>query len=57
MIRLTDALVDQWLASYATPPARVTLDIDDACDVAHGHQQLSLLNAHYAERRFPPIHV
>ena len=31
----------------------VTLDIDDTCDVAHGHQQLSLLNAHYDERANP----
>ncbi len=56
-IRLTYALVDQWLASYATPPGAVTLDIDDTCDVAHGHQQLSLFNAHYDERCFLPIHV
>ena len=56
-IRLTYALVDQWMASYATPPATVTLDIDDTCDVAHGHQQLSLFNAHYDERCFLPIHV
>jgi hypothetical protein len=35
----------------------LTLDIDDTCDVAHGHQQLSLFNAHYDERCFPPIHV
>ena len=56
-IRLTYALVDQWLASYATPPACVTLDIDDTCDVAHGHQQLSLFNAHYDQRCFLPIHV
>src|SRR6202521_4587646 len=56
-IRLTYALVDQWMASYATPPSRVTLDIDDTCDVAHGHQQLSLFNAHYDERCFLPIHV
>ena len=35
----------------------MTLDIDDTCDVAHGHQQLSLFNAHYAERCFLPIHV
>ena len=57
VIRLTYALVDQWMASYATPPARVTLDIDDSCDVVHGHQQLSLFNAHYDERCFLPIHV
>ena len=30
---------------------------DDTCDVAHGHQQLSLFNAHYDERCFLPIHV
>jgi hypothetical protein len=45
------------MASYAMPPCRVTLDIDDPCDVAHGHQQLSLFNAHYDERCFLPIHA
>jgi Transposase DDE domain group 1 len=38
-------------------PQAVTLDIDDTCDVAHGHQQLSLFNAHYDDRCFLPIHV
>src|SRR4029077_19093604 len=57
VIRLTYALVDQWMASYAMPPSRVTLDIDDTCDVVHGHHQLSLFNAHYDERCFLPIHV
>jgi hypothetical protein len=32
--------------SYEKEPSSVTLDIDDTCDVAHGHQQLSLFNAH-----------
>jgi hypothetical protein len=56
-IRLTYALVDQWMASYGREPASVILDIDDTCDVVHGHQQLSLFNAHYDERCFLPIHV
>ena len=56
-IRLTYALVDQWMAGYAAPPAAVTLDIDDTCDVVHGRQQLSLFNAHYDARCFLPIHV
>jgi DDE family transposase len=56
-IRLTYALIDQWMESYATPPDGVVLDIDDTCDVVHGHQQLSLFNAHYDERCFLPIHV
>src|SRR5215207_6166786 len=46
-IRLTYALIDQWMESYASVPDSVVLDIDDTCDVVHGHQQLSLFNAHY----------
>ena len=57
VIRLTYALVDAWLDSYPREPEAVTLYIDDMCDVVHGHQQLSLLNAHYDERCFLPIHV
>ena len=56
-IRLSYALVDQWMDLYDREPASVTLDIDDTCDVVHGHQQLSLFNAHYDERCFLPIHV
>ena len=57
VIRLTYALVDLYCASYPSPPGAVTLDIDDTVDVVHGHQQLSLFNAHYDERCFLPIHV
>src|ERR1700674_5603500 len=57
VIRLTYALVDQWMASYEAPPVSVPLDRKSTCDVAHGHQQLSLFNAHYNERCFLPIHV
>ena len=39
-IRLTYTLVDQLMASYEREPASVTLDIDDTCDVVHGHQQM-----------------
>jgi hypothetical protein len=51
------AMVDLYCASYGCPPAAVTLDIDDTCDVVHGNQQLALFNAHYDERCFLPIHV
>lgn len=57
VVRLTDALVEQWIASYKRPPSSVTLDIDDTVDVVHGHQQLSFFNAHYDERCFLPIHI
>ena len=57
VIRLTYTLVEAWMDSYPREPASVTLDIDDTCDVVHGHQQLSLFNAYYDERCFLPIHV
>src|SRR5271157_667692 len=57
LIRLTYAMVDVYCASYRRPPGAITLDIDDTIDVVHGHQQLSLFNAHYDERCFLPIHV
>jgi len=57
VIDLTYAMIDTYCASYKQPPASVTLDIDDTVDVVHGHQQLSLFNAHYDERCFLPIHV
>ena len=48
LIRLMGVLVDLYCASYPQPPDAVTLDIDDTVDVVHGHQQLSLFNAHGA---------
>jgi hypothetical protein len=57
VIRMSHAMVDIYCASYARPPAAITLDIDDTVDVVHGHQQLSLFNGHYDERCFLPIHV
>jgi Transposase DDE domain group 1 len=57
VVRMTDAMIDLYCASYARPPAAVTLDIDDTPDIVHGHQELSLYNSHYGERCFLPIHV
>ena len=55
--RMTAALVDLFCRSFPIPPAAITLDIDDTCDPVHGHQQLSLFNAHYDTRCFLPVHV
>lgn len=55
--RLMAAMVDQFCQSYRRKPASITLDIDDTLDVVHGHQQMSLFNAHYDERCFLPIHI
>ena len=57
VVALTRTLVDIYCASYPTPPAHVTLDIDDTVDAVHGHQQLSFFNAFYDTHCFLPIHV
>ena len=55
--RMTAAPVNIFCRSFPTPPAAITLDIDDICDPVHGHQQLSLFHAHYDTRCFLPVHV
>jgi len=55
--RMMAGMVDLFCASWARPPTAITLDIDDTLDRVHGHQQLSLFNAHYDERCFLPIHI
>jgi hypothetical protein len=54
---LAQAMVDLWCESHRRPPKAITLDIDDTADTVHGHQQLSLFNAHHDERCFMPVHV
>jgi len=55
--RAMAAMVDQFCESYRRAPCSITLDIDDTFDAVHGHQQMSLFNAHYDERCFLPIHI
>jgi hypothetical protein len=57
LIKLGWCFVDVYCDSYETAPDAVIFDIDDTTDVVHGHQQLSLFNAHEDERCFKPIHV
>lgn len=57
LAKLMAGMIDIYCASYPAPPAAVTLDIDDTCDVVHGYQQLSFWNGHHGERCFLPIHV
>jgi len=57
LIRLWYAMVDLWCGSHRRAPEAITLDIDDTADTVHGHQQLSLFNAHHDEYCFLPIHI
>jgi hypothetical protein len=57
LIRMVRGMVDFWCESHPNPPKGIVLDIDDTAVTVHGHQQMSLFNAHYDERCFLPIHV
>jgi Transposase DDE domain group 1 len=49
--------IDLYCRSFARPPHRIVLDIDDTDDPAHGQQELALFNAHYDCTCFQPIHI
>ena len=49
--------IDLYCRSFARPPQRIVLDIDDTDDPVHGQQELALFNAHYDCTCFQPIHI
>jgi hypothetical protein len=57
LLKMGRAMVGLYCAAFAQVPRRITLDIDDTFDAAHGGQQLRLFNAHYDDYGFQPIVV
>lgn len=57
LLRMGQAMVDLYCASFRHVPGRIVLDIDDTFDAVHGGQQLRLFNAHYDGYGFQPIVV
>jgi hypothetical protein len=57
LLRMGQAMIGQYCASFRTVPKRIVLDIDDTFDAVHGTQQLRLFNAHYDDYGFQPIVV
>ena len=52
--RLRDVLIDQFLASFSTPPQHLTLDIDPFDDATHGQQQLTFFHGYYGQYQYLP---
>jgi Transposase DDE domain group 1 len=52
--RLRELLVDQFIASFDAPPARLTLDIDPFDDPTHGQQQLTFFHGYYQQYQYLP---
>jgi len=57
LYRLGLAFIDNFIASYTTPPKGIIVDLDDTCDPTHGNQQLSLFNNYYDEFCYMPLHI
>ncbi len=54
LYRLRDVLIDQFIASFAEPPARLTLDVDTYDDPTHGDQQLTFFHGYYDQYQYQP---
>ena len=55
--RLTTALVDQFIASYAEPPAAIVLDLDPSDDPTHGQQEFTFYNHYYKSYYYLPLFI
>jgi hypothetical protein len=53
--RLRVLLVDQFIASFTTPPSHLTIDLDAVDDPAHGHQQLTFWHNYYDQNQYLPL--
>ena len=54
LFRLQEVLIDQFIASFASPPRQLTLDIDTFDDPTHGHQQLTFFHGYYDQYQYQP---
>jgi hypothetical protein len=57
LYRLTTALVDHFIASYAAPPAAIVLDLDHSDDPTHGQQEFAFYNHYYKNYCYLPLFI
>lgn len=57
LFRLRDLFIDQFIASFATPPSQLTLDLDAVDDAAHGQQQLALFHGYFDQYQYFPLFI
>ena len=57
MYRMALVLMDQFIASYNSPPEVIVLDVDDTEDRAHGAQEHIRYDGYYGGYCFLPLHV
>jgi Transposase DDE domain group 1 len=57
LYRLTRALMDHFIASYAEPPAAIVLDLDLSDDPTYGQQEFAFYNHHYQNHCYLPLFI
>jgi Transposase DDE domain group 1 len=57
LYRMALVLLHQFIASYATPPKVIVLDVDDTEDPVHGQQEQARYDGYYGGYCFLPLHV
>jgi hypothetical protein len=57
LVRLAGVLVEQFIASHATPPEHLTLDLDATDDPVHGEQENRFFHGYYDSYCFLPLYV
>ena len=55
--RASRALVEQYIAGFASPPEVLVLDLDHSEDQVHGQQPLAFYNHHYRRTCYLPLFV
>lgn len=57
LYKISQAFVDQFIASYQKEPKVIILDCDDTASRVYGEQQLSLFNNYYGDYCYMPLHI
>jgi len=57
LYRMALVLVEQFLASYVSPPKLIVLDFDDTEDRVHGGQEQARYDGYYGGYCFLPLHL
>ncbi|WP_229509530.1 IS1380 family transposase, partial [Massilia sp. CCM 8734] len=55
--RVSEALVEQFIASFAGPPKSLILDLDHSEDACYGQQPLAFYNHHYGSTCYLPLMI
>ena len=55
--RISQALVEQFVAGFACPPRHLVLDLDHSEDAAYGQQPLAFYNHHYGSTCYLPLMI